>query len=75
MRPRKEHKIRSCWNVYHHGVGYAVIIMGIINVFEGISILQPDKKWVHVYIIVICGLGLIALFLEITSWIVAGRRI
>ncbi|KAH7683010.1 Cytochrome b561 and DOMON domain-containing protein [Dioscorea alata] len=75
VRPRKEHKIRSCWNVYHHGVGYAVIIMGIINVFEGISILQPDKKWVHVYIIVICGLGLIALFLEITSWIVAGRRI
>ncbi|KAJ0988943.1 hypothetical protein J5N97_007299 [Dioscorea zingiberensis] len=75
VRPKKENKFRSCWNVYHHGVGYAVIVMGVINVFEGISILNPDKKWVHVYITVISVLALFALFLEISSWIVAGRRV
>ncbi|KAI7982492.1 Cytochrome b561 and DOMON domain-containing protein [Camellia lanceoleosa] len=64
LRPRKDHKFRFYWNIYHHSLGYAIVILGIINVFKGLDILPPAKKWRSIYIIVISGLGIIAILLE-----------
>ncbi|XP_042051103.1 cytochrome b561 and DOMON domain-containing protein At3g25290-like [Salvia splendens] len=74
LRPKKDHKFRIYWNVYHHGVGYSVAVLGIINVFKGLDILQPDTKWKRAYIIVIALLGGIALLLEAFTWVVVLKR-
>ena len=74
LRPKKDHKYRVYWNVYHHGVGYSVAVLGIINVFKGLAILQPDPKWKRAYIIVIAILGGIALLLEAITWVVVLKR-
>ncbi|KAK9138541.1 hypothetical protein Sjap_009135 [Stephania japonica] len=74
LRPKQDHKYRVYWNVYHHGVGYAILVLGIINVFKGLKILEPGDKWVTTYITVISVLGGIALFLEIVTWIMVFKR-
>ncbi|XP_068665945.1 cytochrome b561 and DOMON domain-containing protein At3g25290-like [Aristolochia californica] len=74
LRPNKDHKWRVYWNVYHHSVGYSVIVMSIINVFKGLSILDPGNKWKFAYIIVLVILGVIAAILEVATWIVLLKK-
>ncbi|KAF5181054.1 Cytochrome b561 and domon domain-containing protein [Thalictrum thalictroides] len=74
LRPKKEHKYRTYWNIYHHGIGYLIVVLGIINVFKGLDILVPEKKWRDAYIIVLAVLGGIALLLEVITWIVVLKR-
>ncbi|KAL5562192.1 hypothetical protein UlMin_031939 [Ulmus minor] len=74
LRPKKDHKYRFYWNIYHHGLGYSIIILGILNVFKGLDILHPAQKWKSSYIIAIAVLGGVALFLEAVTWIVVLRR-
>ncbi|KAI9071259.1 hypothetical protein K1719_009044 [Acacia pycnantha] len=74
IRPKKDHKYRYYWNIYHHSIGYTVIILGIINIFQGFDILRPEQKWKTTYIAVIAALGGIALFLEVVTWIIFLRR-
>ncbi|XP_052184148.1 cytochrome b561 and DOMON domain-containing protein At3g25290-like [Diospyros lotus] len=74
LRPKKDHKFRFYWNIYHHSIGYAIIVLGIINVFKGLDILLPEEKWKSAYIIVISVLGGIALVLEAITWVIVLRR-
>ncbi|XP_019462724.1 PREDICTED: cytochrome b561 and DOMON domain-containing protein At5g47530-like [Lupinus angustifolius] len=79
LRPNKDHKHRLYWNVYHHAVGYATIIISIINVFEGFNTLENyvgDRynRWKHAYIGIIGALGGIAVFLEAYTWIIVFKR-
>lgn len=74
LRPKKDHKYRFYWNIYHHGVGYAILVLGILNVFKGLNILHPEQKWKSTYITVIAVLGGIALLLEVITWIAVLRR-
>ncbi|KAG0503088.1 hypothetical protein HPP92_003160 [Vanilla planifolia] len=74
LRPNKQHKLRFYWNFYHHSVGYTVILLGILNVFKGLSILRPGNQWKLAYIIFLCCLGAIALLLEAFTWVVVLRR-
>ncbi|KAL6644497.1 hypothetical protein ACP70R_016105 [Stipagrostis hirtigluma subsp. patula] len=74
LRPKPDHKYRVYWNVYHHSMGYTIIILGIINIFKGMSILDVEQKWKTGYIIAICILGAIALILEAVTWGVVLKR-
>ncbi|CAD6264791.1 unnamed protein product [Miscanthus lutarioriparius] len=75
LRPKKDHKYRLYWNIYHHSVGYTIIILGIVNIFKGMSILDVEQKWKTGYIIAIAILGAIAVILEVVTWgIVLKRR-
>lgn len=74
IRPKKDHKYRYIWNIYHHSIGYTIIILGLINIFRGFDILSPEKKWKTAYIIVIAVLAAIALMLEVITWIVVLKR-
>lgn len=60
--------------MYHHSVGYLVIILSVVNTFEGFEILLPAKKWKHAYIATIVLLLVIALVLEVITWAVVLRR-
>ena len=71
MRPKKDHKYRLYWNIYHHSVGYAVIALSIANIYEGFDILNlQDKIWKRAYTGVIIGIGAVAVFLEAYTWFI-----
>ncbi|CAA7023713.1 unnamed protein product [Microthlaspi erraticum] len=74
LRPKKDHKYRFYWNIYHHGVGYSILILGIINVFKGLRILKPQDTYKHAYIGVIASLGGLALLLEAVTWVIVLKR-
>ncbi|XVF21093.1 hypothetical protein REPUB_Repub12eG0061200 [Reevesia pubescens] len=74
LRPKKDHKYRLYWNIYHHSVGYTVIILSIINIFEGFDILKPDEHWERIYIGILIFLGIITTLLEALTWYIVIRR-
>ncbi|ESQ37071.1 hypothetical protein EUTSA_v10002560mg [Eutrema salsugineum] len=74
LRPKKDHKYRFYWNIYHHGVAYSILILGIINVFKGLSILNPQETYKTAYIAVIASLGGLALLLEAVTWVIVLKR-
>ncbi|WOL02974.1 hypothetical protein Cni_G11694 [Canna indica] len=59
---------RRKWNVYHHLVGYTLIILAIVNILKGFAILQPPYAWKWIYVAVLATLACVALGLEIASW-------
>ncbi|XP_024984585.1 cytochrome b561 and DOMON domain-containing protein At5g47530-like [Cynara cardunculus var. scolymus] len=74
VRPKKDHKFRIYWNIYHHSLGYGIIILGIINIFKGFDILNPEKKWKRGYTGIIIVVAAIAAVLEAYTWVVVLRR-
>lgn len=74
LRPKKDHKYRLYWNIYHHAIGYAVISLSIVNIFEGFDILDPAKKWKRAYIGVLIFLGAVAAILEAFTWFIVLKR-
>ncbi|KAJ1290272.1 hypothetical protein BS78_02G230500 [Paspalum vaginatum] len=74
LRPNKEHKLRVYWNMYHHSVGYTVIVLGVVNIFKGMSILGVEQRWRTAYIGAVCVLVVAAAALEAVTWGVVVRR-
>ncbi|KAG9152499.1 hypothetical protein Leryth_016422 [Lithospermum erythrorhizon] len=74
LRPKKDHHYRLYWNIYHHVMGYLILILSIINVFKGLHILSPEKKWKSTYIGILGTLGSIAVLLELITRVVVHRR-
>ncbi|XP_047306160.1 cytochrome b561 and DOMON domain-containing protein At5g47530-like [Impatiens glandulifera] len=74
LRPNKDNKYRMYWNFYHWGVGYAVIILTIVNIFKGFELLNPAKGWKHAYIGIIISYGAIAVLLECYTWYFVIKR-
>jgi hypothetical protein len=74
LRPKPDHKYRRYWNFYHQAIGYSVITLSIVNIFEGFDILQPDNKWKRAYTGIIITLGIIAAILEAFTWFIVIKR-
>lgn len=74
LRPKPEHKYRLYWNIYHHTVGYTVIALSIVNIFEGFDILDPKKKWKRAYIGILIFLGASSAILEAITWLIFLNR-
>jgi hypothetical protein len=74
VRPKPDHKFRPYWNAYHHSVGYTIIILGIVNIFKGMTILGVEQKWKTGYIIAISILGGVAVALEAITWSIVLKR-
>ena len=68
IRPKKDHKWRSYWNYYHYLVGYGILGISIANIFKGLDILSPEKKWKRAYIGILVTLASLALLLEVIVW-------
>jgi hypothetical protein len=58
LRPEKDHKYRTIWNIYHNAIGYTLIILSIINVYKGLDILDPGKNWDVAYLVILIVFGL-----------------
>lgn len=74
LRPKPEHKYRLYWNIYHHTIGYTVIVLAVVNVFKGLDILSPEKQWRNAYTAIIIALGIAAAVLEAFTWYVVIKR-
>jgi len=69
LRPKKDHKYRIFWNIFHYIVGYATIALAIWNVLKGFDILNAHSVWKKSYLGIIISLGIIAVILEVITWI------
>ncbi|CAL5344391.1 unnamed protein product [Camellia sinensis] len=74
LRPRKDHKYRYLWNLFHHNTGYAVILLSFFNIWLGFSILKPAKEWMIAYGVVFGALILSAFLLEVWKKFARDRR-
>ncbi|KAI3675157.1 hypothetical protein L1987_84742 [Smallanthus sonchifolius] len=74
LRPKPDHKFRFYWNIYHHSLGYSIIILSIINVYEGLDILDPEKKWKNAYSGILISLGVITVIMEALTWGIVLKR-
>jgi len=74
LRPDKKNRYRLYWNIYHHSVGYSVIVLGAVNIFKGLDILKPASGYKTAYIVVLATLGGVALCLEAITWPIAIRK-
>ncbi|KAA8526577.1 hypothetical protein F0562_008220 [Nyssa sinensis] len=74
LRPKKDHKYRFYWSIYHQTIGYTVIILSIVNIFKGFDILNPEDKWKKAYIGILIFLGFNAAMLEAFTWYIVIKR-
>ncbi|GMN36577.1 hypothetical protein TIFTF001_006133 [Ficus carica] len=70
LRPKKDHKYRLYWNIYHHLTGYTVIILSIVNVYKGLDILKPDGVWKRAYTGVSIAIAAVSISMEAYTWYV-----
>ncbi|KAL8505525.1 hypothetical protein ACS0TY_016682 [Phlomoides rotata] len=69
LRLHKNDKHRMYWNMYHHFLGYILLVLIWVNIFVGIRILKPGRDWKWGYVGVLGFSGLVALAFELFSWI------
>ncbi|XP_047172958.1 cytochrome b561 and DOMON domain-containing protein At5g47530-like [Vigna umbellata] len=69
LRPKKNHKYRLFWNIFHYIVGYTTIALSIWNVLKGFDILDAHNRWKKYYLGIIISLAVIAVILEVITWI------
>ncbi|KAK6265004.1 Cytochrome b561/ferric reductase transmembrane - like 9 [Theobroma cacao] len=71
LQPKAEDECRKCWEIYHHLLGYALIVLSIANIFQGISNVKSHaaEKWRWVYVGMLIVLASTAVALEIYRWI------
>ncbi|XP_051128842.1 cytochrome b561 and DOMON domain-containing protein At5g35735-like isoform X2 [Andrographis paniculata] len=67
----EEHGLNRCWVIYHYVAGYALIVVIVANIFEGIHSIQmtSGSKWQWIYGCVLGVLGLSTLALEVLKWL------
>ncbi|KAI4306121.1 hypothetical protein L6164_029428 [Bauhinia variegata] len=68
LRPNVKDPYRKYWNMYHHFVGYATLVLIFINIFRGISILRGGDAWKWVFVGILAFLGAVTLALEVFNW-------
>ncbi|XP_002964568.2 cytochrome b561 and DOMON domain-containing protein At4g12980 [Selaginella moellendorffii] len=74
VRPKPYEKIRFLWNIYHQSIGYTTLVLGVVNVFIGLSILEPAAKFKTAFIAVVISLGAVSLVMEVVTWIIYFQR-
>ncbi|KAM6580500.1 hypothetical protein CsatA_004274 [Cannabis sativa] len=68
LRPKPHDDYRKYWDMYHHFLGYALLAVISVNMFQGIAILKPNTTWKWAYIAILAALGVATLTLEIVTW-------
>ncbi|XP_028801642.1 cytochrome b561 and DOMON domain-containing protein At5g35735-like [Neltuma alba] len=69
LRPTEKDEYRKYWNMYHHFLGYGLLVIIIMNIFRGIHILQAGQGWKWAYVGILAFLGAITLGLESYTWL------
>ncbi|CAL5202331.1 unnamed protein product [Lathyrus oleraceus] len=74
LRPKKDHKYRKFWNIFHLIVGWTTIVLAVWNVFKGLQILGGDLIWRNIYGCVIGSWVIIVISLEVVTGIISWKK-
>ncbi|KAL1559554.1 cytochrome b561 and DOMON domain-containing protein-like protein isoform X1 [Salvia divinorum] len=71
LKPKRADEYRTYWNMYHHFLGYSLIVVAAVNIFQGINIIErgPHHHWRWSYVGVLGLMGAVASSLEVYSWL------
>ncbi|CAA0826680.1 Cytochrome b561 and DOMON domain-containing protein [Striga hermonthica] len=77
FRPKTTHRFRRYWKSYHHFVGYACVVLGVVNCFQGLEALG-ESWWSSYaklgYSLCLSSLVGVCIALEVNSWVVFCRK-
>ncbi|XP_010270155.1 PREDICTED: cytochrome b561 and DOMON domain-containing protein At2g04850 [Nelumbo nucifera] len=75
FRPKATHKFRKYWKSYHHFVGYACVVLGVVNVFQGFEVMGSSRSYAKlVYCLALSTLIGVCVALEVNGWVVFCRK-
>ncbi|XP_062103550.1 cytochrome b561 and DOMON domain-containing protein At2g04850 [Humulus lupulus] len=75
FRPKTTNKFRKYWKSYHHFVGYACVVLGVINVFQGFEVMGQGRSYAKLgYCLCLATLIGACISLEVNSWVVFCRK-
>ncbi|XXG44839.1 hypothetical protein AAC387_Pa02g0084 [Persea americana] len=75
FRPKTTHKFRKYWKSYHHFVGYACVVLGVVNVFQGFEVMGLGLSYAKLgYCLVLSTWIGVCIALEVNSWVVFCRK-
>ncbi|CAN1838244.1 Cytochrome b561 and DOMON domain-containing protein At2g04850 [Linum perenne] len=75
FRPKTTNKYRKYWKSYHHFVGYACVVIGVVNVFEGFEVMGVGRSYGKLgYCLCLSTLIGACIALEVNSWVVFCRK-
>ncbi|KAI3921790.1 hypothetical protein MKX01_005479 [Papaver californicum] len=69
VRPKRGDEHLRYWHIYHHLLGYTLIVLITINIFKGINILRAEKIWKSTYMSLVSALAFVVISLEVFTWI------
>ncbi|KAI4378249.1 hypothetical protein MLD38_015753 [Melastoma candidum] len=75
FRPKTTHVFRKYWKSYHHFVGYACVIIGVVNIFQGFEAMGLSRSYAKLtYCLCLSTLIGICISLEVNSWVIFCRK-
>ncbi|KAL1533015.1 cytochrome b561 and DOMON domain-containing protein [Salvia divinorum] len=75
FRPKTTHKFRKYWKSYHHFVGYACIVLGVVNCFQGFQVMGESGSYAQMgYCLCLATLIGVCVALEVNSWVIFCRK-
>ncbi|KAI4308478.1 hypothetical protein L6164_031552 [Bauhinia variegata] len=75
FRPKTTNKFRKYWKSYHHFVGYACVVLGFVNVFQGFEVMGASRSYAKLcYCLGLSTLIGVSIALEVNSWVVFCRK-
>lgn len=75
FRPKTTNKFRKYWKSYHHFVGYACVVMGVVNVFQGFEAMAASGSYAKLaYCLGVATVIGACVALEVNSWVVFCRK-
>ncbi|KAL8088000.1 hypothetical protein AgCh_037949 [Apium graveolens] len=75
FRPKTTNKYRKYWKSYHHFVGYACVVLGVVNVFQGFEVMGEGRSYAKLsYCLSLSTLIGICIALEVNAWVIFCRK-
>ncbi|KAJ0982230.1 hypothetical protein J5N97_010485 [Dioscorea zingiberensis] len=75
FRPSATHRFRKYWKSYHHFVGYGCVVLGVVNVFQGMEIMGLGRSYGKLgYCVALSTLLGVCVALEVNAWVVFCRK-
>lgn len=76
FRPAATNRCRKYWKSYHHLVGYGLVVVGVVNVFQGMEIMGLGRSYVKLaYCLGLGTMGGACVALEANGWVIFCRKV
>ncbi|KAI3843765.1 hypothetical protein MKW92_008849 [Papaver armeniacum] len=75
FRPKTTHKFRKYWKSYHHFVGYACVVLGVVNVFQGFEVMGLSRSYAKLgYCLALSSTIGVCIAMEVNGWVIFCRK-